>query len=92
MLGDIIAKLYMLSGSIVACTYLFQVWKVYKDKTDSRSISLIAWGAWSVSSFITLMYTITNIHDHKLIIFLAIDHLCCIAVTGFAIRNRLRNK
>lgn len=89
-MNDIISKLYILSGSVVAFTYLFQVCSVYRDKSKSESISLVSWGAWSISTLITLLYVITHTHDSKLITFLVIDHLCCLAVTGFTIRNRLR--
>lgn len=83
-------KLYMCSGSVVAFTYLFQVWKVFKDKTNSDSISILSWGAWCISSLITLSYISIHTHDSKLILFAFIDHVCCLLVTFFAIRNRRR--
>jgi len=60
---DMIAYLYFISGLLTLCMYFPQLKLLWKDQTGASSTSIIMWGAWSMTSCVTLIYASTNSSD-----------------------------
>lgn len=87
-----LAWLYGITGSLVVIFYFTQAYKTFFDTTRSESMSLISWGVWSFTSLVTACYAIFVVGDLKFIAFSVCEHIGCLAIFIFALKNRLTNK
>ncbi len=70
-----IGFLYSTVGIIVAISYLPQVLRLIKAKTQCIEISLTSWMIWNYTSIISLLYSIVDLGDLKLSIVNAVNVL-----------------
>lgn len=70
-----IGFLYSTVGLVVAVSYLPQVLRLIKAKTQCIEISLTSWMIWNYTSIVSLLYSIFDLADLKLSIVNAINVL-----------------
>ncbi len=58
-----IQVLYAINGIVATLLYLPQIMRIWKDRGNSGSLSLVTFGGWSIGSLITALYAWTVVKD-----------------------------
>jgi len=91
-LDTVLTSLYAGSGIAAALLYLPQIRTLATRAEARRAMSLVSWGGWWATSWVSMFYLLLVVHDQAMILVCAVNTLCQGLVFALAVAQRIADR